>query len=45
MKDILICFIDGGCYNEYAELSEYSKTSNKNIYYGGKQLFNADEFL
>lgn len=45
IKDILICFSKGACYNEYAELSDFAKTVNKNIIYGGNKIYNAEEFL
>lgn len=45
IKDILICFVDGACYNEYAELSDYAKIINKNIIYGGNKIFTAENAI
>ncbi|CAD8187391.1 unnamed protein product [Paramecium pentaurelia] len=45
IKGILICFTEGACYNEYAELSDFAKSINKVIIYGGNKIYNAEEFL
>lgn len=42
---MLVCFADGACYNEYAELAEYAKQINKNIIYGGSKIYTAEEQL
>lgn len=41
----MICFSKGACYNEYAELSDFAKSVNKNVIYGGNKIYNAEEFL
>ena len=41
----MICFSEGACYNEYAEVCDYGKSTNKTIIYGGNKIYNADEFL
>ncbi|CAD8190084.1 unnamed protein product [Paramecium octaurelia] len=45
IKGILVCFPDGACYNEYAELSEFAKSIKKEIIYGGNKIYNAEEYL
>lgn len=45
IKGILVCFCDGACYNEYAELNDFAKSINKQIIYGGNKIYNAEEFL
>ncbi|CAD8195254.1 unnamed protein product [Paramecium pentaurelia] len=45
IKGILVCFTDGACYNEYAELNDFAKSINKMIIYGGNKIYNAEEFL
>lgn len=45
IKNILVCFSEGACYNEYAEVCDYGKSTNKTIIYGGNRIYNSDEFL
>jgi len=37
--------LEGASYNEYAELSEYAKQSNKNIIYGGSDMLSGNDII
>lgn len=41
----MVCFIEGGCYNEYVELCEYGSTIRRNIIYGASHMYTAEETI
>lgn len=45
MKEIIVCVLEGGSYNEYAEVCEYAKQSNRSIIYGGSQILNGEDMV
>ncbi len=44
-NDIIVFFVDGGGYTEYAEICELAKKSNKNIYYGATDMLNSNKLI
>jgi hypothetical protein len=37
--------LEGGSYNEYAELNEFGRENNLNIIYGGSEILNAEGLI
>jgi len=44
-NDCIVFGLDGGGYNEYQNLQEWSKKQNINLLYGASYLYSAKEFL
>jgi len=36
---------DGGCWNEFENISLLSNNTNKTIYYGSSYIYNANQFI
>lgn len=44
-NDIFVFIPEGGCYNEYQDLSELSAKYQKNIFFGGGDMISAQDLI